>query len=202
LWRAWGLPKPQRPRNPKRKGHFHGSDRNRCVNRPSGHPNDVGTCDFIVDRTISGGSLQWLTVVDEYTREFLLFRVADRSGGNEVRAAFAGRFGRRGEPPSIRRDNGSAFVCEVRTGWLAGTGARGIQVAPGSPWQKGYIESFPSRFRAEFLDRERFESVADAKPKTLRWRPEYNRIRPHSGRDPKTPAEFSREGDRGEVEMS
>lgn len=192
LWRALGLQKPLRPRNPKRKGHHRGSSIHSCVNRPSRHKNDVWTCDFIVDRTISGGSLKWLTVVDEYTREFLMFRVADRLGGNEVRAAFAGLFGRRGEPQLIRSDNGSEFVCEVLTEWLAGTGAKGIQVAPGSPWQNGYIESFHSRFRAEFMDRELFENVADAKQKTLLWRQEYNRIRPHSGLDYQTPEEFSR----------
>jgi putative transposase len=195
LWRALGLQKPSRPRNPKRKGIFRGASANRCVNRPARGKGEVWTCDFIADRTISGGSLKWLTVVDEYTREFLGFRVADQLGGQEVRAALAVLFGRRGEPRLIRRDNGSEFVCRAVTEWLSGTEAEGIQVAPGRPWENGYIESFPSRFRAEFLDRETFESVRDARAKGRLWRAEYNRVRPHSGLNYRTPEEFSRECD-------
>jgi putative transposase len=116
-------------------------------------------------------------VVDESLREFVSFRVADLLGGKAVRAAWAVLFGRRGAPRRIRSDNGSAFVCRVVTEWLSGTGAEGIPVAPGRPWENGYLGSFPGRFR----DRERFENVRDAQAKARRWRAEYNPIRPHRG---------------------
>ena len=68
---------------------------------------------------------------------------------------------------------------------------------PASPWENGYIESFHSRLRDEFLDREEFESVRDARAKGAWWRREYNKIRPHSSLGYKTPNEFSDECDRG-----
>ncbi len=70
-------------------------------------------------------------------------------------------------------------------------------MAPASPWENGFIESFHSRLRDEFLDREEFESAADARAKGKWWRREYNRIRPHSGISYQTPQTFSAECDRG-----
>jgi hypothetical protein len=52
--------------------------------------------------------------------------------------------------------------------WLPGVGAKSIPVAAASPWENGYIEAFHSRLRDEFLEREEFESVDDAREKA-RW---------------------------------
>jgi transposase InsO family protein len=62
---------------------------------------------------------------------------------------------------------------------VAGQGAAAIPVAPGRPWENGYIESFNGRFRDEFLEAEKFESVPDAKEKGEWFRREYNTVRPH-----------------------
>ena len=70
-------------------------------------------------------------------------------------------------------------------------------MAAGSPWENGYIESFNSRFRDEFLEAEEFESVSDARSKGRWFRQEYNTVRPHSSLDYKTPQEFSNECDSG-----
>jgi transposase InsO family protein len=70
-------------------------------------------------------------------------------------------------------------------------------VAAGSPWENGYIESFNSRFRDEFLEAEEFESVLDARSKAAGFRREYNTVRPHSALDYKTPDAYSAECDRG-----
>ena len=75
--------------------------------------------------------------------------------------------------------------------------AKPIPVAPASPWENGFIESFHSRLRDEFLECEEFESATDARAKAAWWRREYNRIRPHSGLGYKTPQMFSEECDRG-----
>ena len=70
--------------------------------------------------------------------------------------------------------------------------ARGrLYVAPASPWQNGYAESFHSKLRDEFLDREEFESEAQAQALGLLWKEEYNTERPHSSLDYQTPAEFA-----------
>ena len=42
-------------------------------------------------------------------------------------------------------------------GWRQ-SGSGTLYVAPGSPWQNGFAESFHSRLRDEFLEREEFEN--------------------------------------------
>ena len=96
----------------------------------------------------------------------------------------------------IRSDNGSEFICEALVNWLPRVGATPIPVAAGSPWENGYIESFHSRRRDEFLERVEFEDVADARAKAFWYRREYNAVRPHSSLGHATPKELSAACDR------
>jgi len=194
LWNALGLRRTRRRTKTKRSA-MPGGSKNSCVNQPACFKNDVWTCDFIADRMTEGGSLKWLTLVDEYTRECLALHVDSSMTGADVRRVMARVIGRRGAPTRIRSDNGSEFICVVLTGWLPQVGTQAIPVAPASPWENGFIESFNSRVRDEFLEREEFESVSDARSKAKWWRREYNRVRPHGSLSYKTPAEFSAECD-------
>ena len=182
---------------PRKLGPKPGSSVNSCVNQPARFKNDVWTCDFIVDRTADGRILKWLSLVDEYTRECLALHVGRTLTGADVRRVLARVIGKRGAPTRIRSDNGSEFICKALLDWLPQKGTQAIPVAPASPWENGFIESFHSRLRDEFLDREEFETVADAQAKAAWWRREYNTIRPHSGLDYKTPKDFGGECDRG-----
>jgi putative transposase len=191
LWNELGLRRPLRLRKPRKLGPKPGVSANSCVQQPAGFKNDVWTCDFIHDRTAKGAPLKWLTLVDEYTRECLALHAADSLTGPDVRRIVARVIGRRGAPKRIRSDNGSEFICAALTNWLTGVGAQPIPVAAGSPWENGYIESFHSRLRDEFLDRTEFENVPDARAKAAWHRREYNTVRPHSSLEYKTPKEFS-----------
>jgi putative transposase len=197
LWNELGLRRPAPRKKPKKTGLKPGSSANSCVNQPALFKNDVWTYDFVADRTIDGGSLKWLTLVDEYTRECLALHVDRSVTGADVRRVLARVIGRRGAPTRIRSDNGSEFICAALASWLPGKGTKPIAVAPGSPWENGFIESFNSRFRDEFLERVEFESAADGKAKGAWFRREFNTIRPHSGLAYKTPKDFSDECDRG-----
>jgi putative transposase len=197
LWRELKLQRKVRRRRPDKLGPKRGTSANSCVNRPARFKNDVWTYDFVADRTGSGKPLRWLTLVDEYTKECLELHVAASLTGQDVRSVLARVIGRRGAPRIVRSDNGSEFVCEALTGWLPGKGAEPIQVAPGSPWENGVGESFNSRFRDEFLEREEFEDAKDAKEKGRWFKREYNTVRPHSSLDYKTPKQFSDECDAG-----
>jgi putative transposase len=195
LWNELGLRRPIRLKKPRKLGPKRGTGANSCTRQPSRFKNDVWTCDFIHDRTADGRPLKWLTLVDEYTRECLVLHAAGSLSGAEVRRIMARVIGRRGTPRKIRSDNGSEFVCEALSGWLSRAGSESIPVAPGSPWQNGYIESFHGKLRDEFLERVEFETVSDAVEKAKWHRREYNTIRPHSSLGYKTPKEFSAECD-------
>jgi len=190
-WRLSGLklaapranPKPRRP---------HGQDANACHVRPSRGKDDVWTWDFLFDRTSDGRSLKWLSLVDEYTRECLALEARRGMTAEEIRAILAEVAGRRGGPPiRVRSDNGPEFAAEAVLSWLEATGSGTLYVAPASPWQNGYAESFHSKLRDEFLNREEFESEPQARALGTLWKEEYNTERPHSSLRYKTPAEYA-----------
>jgi putative transposase len=191
IWRLSGLklakpranPKPRRP---------HGQDANACHLRPSRGKDDVWTWDFIFDRTSDGRSLKWLSLIDEYTRECLVLEARRGMTAEEISVILAEVAVRRGGPPHrVRSDNGPEFAAEVVRGWLEGTGSGALYVAPASPWQNGFAESFHSKLRDEFLDREEFESEPQAQELGALWKGEYNTERPHSSLGYMTPAEFA-----------
>jgi len=83
-------------------------------------------------------------------------------------------------------------VCRVDTAeWLPGVAAKSIPIAAASPWESGYIESFDSRLRDEFLESVEFEGVKDAQAKGSWFRREYNAVRLRSSLEHATPREFS-----------
>ena len=84
--------------------------------------------------------------------------------------------------------------------WLLSKGAKSIPVAAGSPWENGYVESFHSRLRDEFLEFVEFEDVAEARAKASWYRREYNAVRPHSSLGYATPKEFGAACDRRAVD--
>jgi len=198
LWNEMGLRRPVRLRKLRKLGPKPGASANSCVQQPARFKNDVWTCDFVHDRTADGRSLKWLTMADEYTRECLVLHADASITGADVRRIMARVIGGRGAPTRIRSDNGSEFICAALVEWLPGVGAKPIPVAPGSPWENGYIESFHSRARDEFFEREEFESVADARAKGSWYRREYNTVRPHSSLGYMTPREFSAACDKKE----
>ena len=100
-------------------------------------------------------------------------------------------FSMRGVPSEIRSDNGPEFVATVIRDWLTKVGVGTLYIEPGSPWQNGYAESFHSRLRDEFLAREEFENVAEARRLTSAWKEDYNHHRPHGTLGYLTPAEFA-----------
>jgi len=98
----------------------------------------------------------------------------------------------RGGPPEfIRSDNGPEFVAQAVQDWIARRGFRTLYIEPGSPWQNASSESFNSRFRDEFLNREAFASVLEAKVLGKQHRQHHNDQRPHSALDYQTPVEFA-----------
>ena len=61
-------------------------------------------------------------------------------------------------------------------------------IEPGSPWENGYVESFNGKFRAEFLNRELFDTLLEAQVLIERWRHAYNTFRPHRALGHRPPA--------------
>ncbi len=59
---------------------------------------------------------------------------------------------------------GPEFVAKAVQEVIGAVGAKTAYIAPGSPWENGFIESFNARLRDELLDGEIFYTRAEAKP--------------------------------------
>jgi transposase InsO family protein len=124
----------------------------------------------------------------KYPRECLAIDVERRLGSENVLERLAELFVVRGTPESIRSDNGSEFTAIAVREWLDRVGVKTLFIAPGSPWENGYIESFNGKLRDELLERKIFYTLCEAKVLIERWRQEYNTIRPHSSLGYRPPA--------------
>ena len=187
LWRREGLKVPQKKRKRRRLG----DSRNGChLLRPE-QKDHVWCWDFVFDRTSSGSSLKWFSIVDEFTRECLSLKVDRSIRSEDVIDTLAELFSSRGVSQCIRSDNGPEFVSRAIQRWLSQLEINSLYIEPGAPWENGYAESFNSRFRDEFLAVEEFESLVTARRLTAAWREDYNGQRPHSSLGYVTPAEFA-----------
>ena len=187
LWRAAGLKVPQAQHKRRRVG----SSENGCTRHRAERPNHVWSYDFVMDQTADGKRLKILPVVDEFTRRCLTIEVERSMTAEDVVSVLEGLFERYGEPEHIRSDNGPEFIAEAVRGWLTHRGSKTLYIAPGSPWENAYSESFNSRFRDEFLDREVFATLKEAQVLIEDHRRQYNEYRPHSSLNYQTPAAFA-----------
>jgi putative transposase len=190
LWRKEGLKVPQR----RRKRPHLGASVNACHRRKAEHKNHVWTWDFVFDRTTSGSPLKWLSIVDEYTRECLALKVDRSITSEDVIDTLAELFAMRGVPAHIRSDNGPEFIGQAIRRWTKQLGIEALYIEPGAPWENGYVESFHSRLRDEFLDSEEFEDLTAARKLSAAWKEDYNHHRPHSSLGYVTPVEFAASG--------
>lgn len=187
LWRREGLKVPQKQRKRRRLG----KSENGCHRRRALHKDHVWCWDFVFDRTESGSTLKWLSIVDEYTRECLCLKVDHGITSEDVIDTLSELFAMRGVPKHIRSDNGPEFMARVVQRWTKQLEIETLYIEPGAPWENGFAESFHSRFRDEFLASEVFENLTAARKLTADWRDDYNHYRPHSSLGYLTPVEFA-----------
>ena len=184
LWREAGLKVPARTVKKRRLG---GSE-NACFRRRAERPKHVWSYDFVMDQTSDGRRLKILAVVDEYTRECLALEVERCMEAVDVVEVLRKIIAERGAPENIRSDNGAEFIANAVQQWLGQIGVKTLYIAPGSPWENGYNESFNGSLRDELLNGEIFYSLAEAKVLIEAWRRHYNTVRPHSSLGYRPPA--------------
>jgi putative transposase len=184
IWKREGLKVPAK--QPKR-GRLWLNDGS-CIRLRPAYRDHVWSYDFMQDRTHNGVAFRILNIIDEYTRECLLTRVARHLTHEQVLDSLNWLFLVRGVPAHIRSDNGSEFTAWRVREWLGKLGVKTLFIEPGSPWENGYIESFNGKMRDELLDREIFYTLREAQILIEDWRRQYNTIRPHSALNYRPPA--------------
>ena len=146
------------------------------------------------DQLYDGRTIRVLTIVDNFTRESLAAEAGRAFTGHAVAGTLGRIPRRRGNPKTIRVDNGPEFTSRALDQWAYLNGVELDFSRPGKPTDNAFIESFNGRLRAECLDQHWFMSLADARDKLEAWRIDYNEARPHSSLGNLAPGEFARSG--------
>ena len=92
-----------------------------------------------------------LNLIDEFSRECLALRIDRKLRSTDVIDVLSDLFILRGVPDHIGSDNGPGFVAKALRDRTAAVGARTANIAPGSPWENGYCDSFKAKLRDELL---------------------------------------------------
>jgi putative transposase len=188
IWRRLGLKVPRRQQKRKRIWLNDGS----CIRLRPEHKNHVWSYDFMCERQANGRMMRILNVMDEFTRECLCSIINRSFKKDDICAILTDLFCAKGVPEYIRSDNGSEFTAAVVKDFIHSCGAQTMYIEPGSPWENGYIESFNSKMRDEFLDGEIFYTLKEAEILLARWVKHYNTVRPHSSLKYRPPAPEAR----------
>ena len=153
--------------------------------------NQEWAIDFVHDTLATGRRIRVLAVIDTFTRECISLEVDSSMSGHRVTRTLERVIQQRGQPESIRCDNGPEFTSRHFVAWCAERKFQLVHIQPGKPVQNAHVESFNGRLRTECLNASWFHNLFDARKKIWAWREEYNGERPHSSLGGRTPNEFA-----------
>ena len=189
IWRQEGLQVRQKKYRKKASG----SSDNACFKKRANFPNEVWTYDFAFEMTIRGSTVKVMPIVDEYTRQCHSILVKRTINSEDVFQELLRLFKMQPTPKYIRSDNGGEYTAKRLIKRLKDYSVETLHIAPGSPWENGYCESFIGKLRDELLEIEIFGSLKEAQILIERFRKHYNSERPHSSLEYLTPDEFAQQ---------
>lgn len=140
-----------------------------CVRLRPLHRNHVWSVDFVQEQTHDGRSLRILTLIDEHGRACLALKVARRINSLGVIEMLAEAMCLHGILDHIRCDNGPEMIAKALRKWVAKAGSQIQYIAPRSPWENGYCESFDGKLRDECLRQEILYSSREAQTVIALW---------------------------------
>lgn len=124
-------------------------------------PDHVWASDFTFI-SFGGQFIYLCTVIDMFTGEVLGFNISRTHDARFVRLAIERAIKRAGTLPDwFHSDQGSEYASHAVCSWLESQGVSISMNPKGSPWCNGSQESFFGRFKVEFGDFDRFDTLAD-----------------------------------------
>ena len=158
-----------------------------------GQANEVWSMDFVFDRVASGRTIKSLVIVDDATHEAVAIVPEHTIGGDHLTRILDGVCSGRGQPQTIRTDNGPEFTGKAMLTWAHRNRIALRLIEPGKPNQNAYVESFNGRLRDECLNEHWFTTLAHARAVIEVWRCEYNDERPKKSLGGLTPAQYAKQ---------
>lgn len=122
-----------------------------------------------------------VTIIDLFTRQVRGVSVGRHHDSQLVFSAIQMAIKITNTAPAIfHSDQGTEFIAELCTNFLEGLGTKISVSDKASPWQNGYQESFFGRFKEEFGDINRFETIGEMLEAIYQYIQYYNTGRIHT----------------------
>lgn len=122
-----------------------------------------------------------VTIIDVFTRQVLGIAVGKHHDSHLVFSAIRMAIKVTNTVPEIfHSDQGTEFMAEMCTSFMEGLGSTISVSDKASPWQNGYQESFFGRFKEEFGDTDRFETIGEMLEAIYQYIQYYNTKRIHT----------------------
>ncbi len=155
-------------------------------------PNQSWAMNLMHDILANGTKIRLLTIVDTFSREKCGFggRLRLQIGASGRRSTSRGYAMRSAGAHLLRQRPRSRLIALGSMGVLDARKAR--LLAPRTPSDNAFCESFNNRVRQELLNLNWFRSLDDAWMQAAAWRIDYNTNHPHSSLGDLTPEEFAK----------
>lgn len=122
-----------------------------------------------------------VTIIDVFTRQVLGVAIGKHHNSEFVFSAVKMAMEVANITPTIfHSDQGTEFMAEKITAFLEGVETKISASDKASPWQNGYQESFFGRFKEEFGDINRFETIGELLEEIYHQIYYYNNLRIHT----------------------
>ena len=141
--------------------------------------NDTWSMDFMHDQLSDGRSFRLFNVIDDYNREGLGIEVDLSLPASRVIRALEQIIEWRGQPQTLRCDNGPEYISGALQAWAGKRGIRIQYTQPGNPQQNAYIERYNRTVRYAWLAQTLFDSIEQVQHTATRWLWTYNHERPN-----------------------
>ena len=151
-------------------------------------PNVTWSMDFMADRLEDGRAFRLLNVLDDFNREGLGIEVDFSLPAERVIRSLNNIIEWRGNPKTIRVDNGPEYISHALLEWAEKHGIALRHIQPGQPQQNAYIERYNRTVRHEWLDQYIINRIEEAQHFATQWLWTYNNDRPNMGIGGITPA--------------
>jgi putative transposase len=141
--------------------------------------NETWSVDFMHDQLSDGRSFRVFNVIDDFNRQGLAMEADFSLTAARVIRTLEQIIEWRGQPRSIRCDNGPEYISGALLGWAERRGIRIEHIQPGKPQQNAYIERYNRTVRYALLAQTLFESIEQVQGRATRWLWIYNHERPN-----------------------
>ena len=143
--------------------------------------------DFMHDQLSDGRTFRLFNVLDDFNREGLGIEADFSLPTTRVIRALEQIIEWRGQPNSVRCDNGPEYISGALSEWAQQRGIRIEYIQPGKPQQNAYVERYNRTVRYDWLNQTLFNNIAEVQDAATRWLWTYNHERPNMALGGMTP---------------